>query len=463
MGYKYLIRFKPSEQHANADALSRLPMPDDRTFIDIDSLQINFIQHEHSETWPLTPLAIAKATSTDSILQRVTQFIQSSWPTSFSKKQNPDLHPYFINRSSLSIMNDCIMKGDQVVIPSTLQTQVLRLLHKDHLGIVKMKQIARSYCWWPTINRDIKHVTQSCNLCQKCQSLPKPQYHSWEEPEQVWSRIHVDFAGPIWNTKWLVVVDAKSKYPFVIDMQNNTTAANLIQALEQVFDLVGPPETLISDNGPPFNSFQMCKFYEKYGISHITTAPYHPASNGLAERFVRSFKEGMVKQQHLGYTNKHIAVRNVLRSYRWSPHTSTGSSPANLLFRHSIRTEFDIMKPTSSTSTSLHEPKFVVGQMVWTLQHQHNRRPQWNNAFVIKPIGSMLYEVRLPNGQVCKRHQNQLRPYYSDQSAPSTSDSLLSDLTVPQSSTTPTTNCSSPSTPRYPRRNRHPLVRYSPS
>ncbi len=115
-------------------------------------------------------------------------------------------------------------------------------------------------------------------------------------------------------------------------MQNNTTATNLIQALEQIFDFVGPSKMIISDNGPPFNSFQMCKFYEKYGISHITTAPYHPTSNALAERFVRSFKEGMLKQQHLGYSNKFIALQNVLRSYRWSPHTSTVYSSANLLF-----------------------------------------------------------------------------------------------------------------------------------
>ena len=72
----------------------------------------------------------------------------------------------------------------------------------------------------------------------------------------------------------------------------------------------------------------------------------------------------MLKQQHLSHSNKSIALRNVLRSYRWSPHTSTGSSPANLLFRHSIRTEFDIMKPTSSsTKSSLPESKFVVGQL----------------------------------------------------------------------------------------------------
>jgi hypothetical protein len=113
IGYKYVIRFKPSEQHANAN---------DKSFIDIDSLQINFIQYKHSETWPLTPLPIAKATSIDPILQRVKQFIQSSWPSSFSKKQNPELVSYFLNRCSLLIMHECIMKGDQLVISSILQT-----------------------------------------------------------------------------------------------------------------------------------------------------------------------------------------------------------------------------------------------------------------------------------------------------------------------------------------------------
>ena len=465
MSYRYVIHFKPTEHHANADALSRLPMGDDKTFVDTDSLHVNFIQSERSDSWPLTPAVIAQATSADSILQRVKQFIQSSWPPSFSRKEHPELGPYFLHRHSLSVMKDCIMKDGQVVIPSKLQLQVLRLLHKDHLGIIKMKQTARTSCWWSTINRDIKQICQSCELCQKCQALPSSQYRSWDEPEQVWSRIHVDFAGPFWGTKWLIIVDAKSKYPFVVDMKNNTTAANLIQALEQVFDSVGPPEAIVSDNGPPFTSFRMSQFYEKYSITHITTPPYHPASNGLAERFVRSFKDSMIKQQHSGCLDKVTALRRTLRSYRWTPHTSTGSSPANLLFRHSIRTEFDIMKPTStSTTTSLPCPKFTAGQLVWSLTYQHNHRPRWDNALIIKPIGSMLYEVRLSNGLVHKRHQNQLRLHYPSHTEPSISQSLISDLTVPEPPPTTTIpNPPAPATPRYPQRTRHPPDRFTPS
>jgi len=179
----------------------------------------------------------------------------------------------------------------------------------------------------------------------------------------------MDFAGPIWNSKWLIIIDVKSKFPIIADMKNDTTAKSLYDALEQVIDWFDSPEILVSDNSPPFNSYEMKQFYDKYSINHITTAPYHPASsNGLAERFVRSFKEAMLKEQQMGQTNKFTALRNILRSYRWTPHTSTGSSPANILLQHSIRTELDML--TSHESTKLRQQtKYAVEQLVWTLKH----------------------------------------------------------------------------------------------
>ncbi|CAF4689292.1 unnamed protein product, partial [Rotaria sp. Silwood2] len=171
-------------------------------------------------------------------------------------------------------------------------------------------------------------IIKYCAICAKLQPLPKPTFKSWEEPKQV---------------------DAKSKFPIVVDMKNNTTAKYVCDALEQIIDWFGPPQTLVTDNGPPFNSYEMNKFYDKYAIKHITTPPYHPASNGLAERFVRSFKGGMLKEQQVGQTNKFTAIRNVLRCYRWTPHTSTGLSPANMMLSYSIRTEFDTMKPDELT------------------------------------------------------------------------------------------------------------------
>ncbi|CAF4240272.1 unnamed protein product [Rotaria magnacalcarata] len=97
------------------------------------------------------------------------------------------------------------------------------------------------------------------------------------------------------NSKRLIIVDAKSKFPIVVDMKNNTSAKYVCDALEQIIDWFGSPQTLASDNGPPFNSYEMKKFYGKYAIKHITAPPCHPA-------------KGMLKEQQVGqlvWTLKH--------------------------------------------------------------------------------------------------------------------------------------------------------------
>jgi transposase InsO family protein len=461
MGYNYNIHFKPTQSHANADALSRLPAGYDDSFIDNDAIQVNFIQTQLMEQWPLKANEIATATTNDNILNRVRDFTLTKWPSSFSRTKNPELIPYFNNRHLLSVVNGCMLKDNQVIIPKQLHSRVIHLLHRAHLGTIKMKQLARTHCWWPGIDKDILDITKSCTICAQLQALPPSQFKPWEEPKQVWSRLHMDFAGPIWDSKWLIIVDAKSKFPIVADMKNDTSAKNLIYALEQVIDWFGPPETLVTDNGPPFNSYEMNQFYDKYGINHITTAPYHPASNGLAERFVRSFKEAMIKEQQMEQTNKFTALRKILRSYRWTPHSSTGTSPANMMLQYSIRTELDMMKPYELIE-SKQQSKYAIGQLVWTLKHQLNKRPQWQHAIITKTISSMIYEVKLSNGKYCKRHQNQIRPRYPPIAQSFELDSLPDDLLNIKSQSKTVESLYS-SSPRYPRRNRKPPDRYTPS
>lgn len=97
------------------------------------------------------------------------------------------------------------------------------MLHNTHPGTVKMKQLVRSYCWWTKINKEIEEITSSCTICSQLQPVPKQHFKSWEEPNDVWSSVHMDFLGPIWNSKWLLIIDAKSKFLIVADMGNNTS------------------------------------------------------------------------------------------------------------------------------------------------------------------------------------------------------------------------------------------------
>ena len=72
-----------------------------------------------------------------------------------------------------------------------------------------------------------------------------------------------------------------------------TTATATANALRTIFSKYGLPESIVSDNGPPFQSAEYERFLKLNGIQRILVAPYHPSSNGQAERFVQTFKHFM--------------------------------------------------------------------------------------------------------------------------------------------------------------------------
>ncbi|KAI0990380.1 hypothetical protein GJ496_002826 [Pomphorhynchus laevis] len=86
----------------------------------------------------------------------------------------------------------------RIVIPRSIRYKALETLHLGHQGISAMRHLARLYCWWPTINTDIEQWVYRCSFCQKQQPKSAHQpLHQWDVPAEVWTRIHVDFAGPI--------------------------------------------------------------------------------------------------------------------------------------------------------------------------------------------------------------------------------------------------------------------------
>ena len=93
---------------------------------------------------------------------------------------------------------------------------------------------------------------------------------------------------------FLVVVDAYSKWLEVKTVES-AISQRTIQLLRSMFATHGLPELLVTDNGSVFTSAEFKEFMQKNGIIHVTSAPYHPASNGLAERAVQTLKEGLKK------------------------------------------------------------------------------------------------------------------------------------------------------------------------
>ena len=133
-----------------------------------------------------------------------------------------------------------------MVILYKLRKKVLQELHQSHVGIVRMKGTARSYLWWPRLDQEIEELVKGCSVRNAPEVAP---LHPWLWLTKPWKRVYIDFAGPLRGHSYLILVDAHSKWPGVINMNSNTTSAATIRELRKIFARFGLPEQLVSDNG----------------------------------------------------------------------------------------------------------------------------------------------------------------------------------------------------------------------
>ena len=131
----------------------------------------------------------------------------------------------------------------------------------------------------------------SCPHCIKHGQPSREQLMQSTLSDHPWERVAADLFE-LNVTQYLVIVDYYSRYIEVQKLQSTTSTGVItgFTALKAVFACHGIPSTLVSDNGPQFSSTEMEKFADSYAFTHLTTSPYHPQANGLAERAVKIAK-----------------------------------------------------------------------------------------------------------------------------------------------------------------------------
>ena len=98
-------------------------------------------------------------------------------------------------------------------------------------------------------------------------------------------------------------------------------------------------------HGPQFIVDKFQQFCLSCGIQHTTTAPYHPRSNGEAERLVQTFKAAVDKANPKNSTELQDCAVNFLAHYRSTPHSVTSQSPSEMLNSRRIHTKLDLLHP----------------------------------------------------------------------------------------------------------------------
>ncbi|MEE4248578.1 MAG: DDE-type integrase/transposase/recombinase, partial [Kangiellaceae bacterium] len=320
--YSYDIQYISTKKNGCADYLSRFPLPGVPTRPEAEGEEVLMSTIENLERVPLRSAQVAAETAKDKVLSRVLKVTQAGWPDTCGEE---DLQPYFKKKNELSIMQGCLLWNGRVVIPEAFRPNLLLDLHEDHLGISKMKAIARNYFYWPNMDTAIEAMAGSCAQCREHAPLPrKAEPAMWDWPAGPWRRLHIDYGGSFMGRMFLVVIDAHSKW-LEACVVNTATSATTISCLRRIFATHGLPEHIVSDNGTQFT-------------------PGHPATNGLAECYVGYLKQQLKKNhQNIPFENK---VQQVLFAHRVTPHTMTGEAPCDILMKCRLRTRFSLLQPS---------------------------------------------------------------------------------------------------------------------
>ena len=192
-------------------------------------------------------------------------------------------------------------------------------------------------------------------------------------------------------------------------MRSTTSAATIVK-LKEIFATHGLPDTIVSDNGPNFTSAEFENFLSKNGVKHTKVSPYHPASNGQAERAVRAFKEGVEKMEEGTMQDK---LSRFLLKYRTTPHTTTGVPPAELLTKRKLKTKLDLIVPNTASlvrqkqecqkQTHNHHAKhrdFEASDPVFIKDFSSPK--SWQKGTVVQTTGPVSALVELPDGPVVR-------------------------------------------------------------
>ena len=338
-----LMEYSFTVQHVKgstnpADGLSRLPAPVQEASDD-DQLVVAALTEERAA---VSGEELKAESRVDPVLGKLKEQIPRAWPRRFSECV-PELQPFFRCRDELTVIDDVILRGGRVLVPSKLRTRLVELAHEGHQGIVRTKQRLRDLYWWPGMDQAVEEQVKACSVCSMSDKTASPRHAPLQPvpfPDDPWSKLGLDFIGPMAGGRpgqrfAIVAIDYHSKW-IEVGFCEHPTSDVVVQFMEKLACREGYPKEIVSDCGSAFTSERFASYLRSVGVTHIKVSPYHPQSSGQVERANKTVKAAL-QAAGLQKTDRSEYLQMFLFSYRSTVQATTGRSPAELLHGRPMR------------------------------------------------------------------------------------------------------------------------------
>ncbi len=387
--FDYTIRYRPGRANGNADSLSRQYSADGVSLVDqvlsgtavparleqaIGQIPVMACQSEISVLPVYSVNDLAGLQQDDPVISAFIQFWQHQRRPDHVERQG-------LSKSVLELVRqwDRLVERDkvlyhrtfrpdggeellQIVLPESLQEEVLKQLHQGHghQGIERTTELVRSRCYWPGMYKSVK---KWCEECERC-TLAKPAYPPVKAPmgHLVAARpnqiLAIDFTllerSRDGQEQVLIMTDVFSKFTQAVPTydQRASTVANVL--VKEWFCRFGVPARIHSDQGRSFEGALIQQLCDLYGIQKTRTTPYHPQGNGQCERFNRTLHGLLCTLPRSAKVDWPNYLPQLLFSYNTTIHQTTGECPHFLMFGQEPNLPVDFLlgrvsQPTAGT------------------------------------------------------------------------------------------------------------------
>ena len=265
----------------------------------------------------------------DEQLTRLKGYISTGFPCD-KKNLLTDLHEFWPHKEMLSIESGLITCGNRIIVPKEMRPEMPQYIHEGHQGKERCLLRARNTVFWPKMTYDIQQLIEKCIICQE---------HGKSQPIIGTTQELPSFPMAHIGDRYVLLekngLSDSGRCILKIHHSEEIAKFHLSSHVHRaIYDCnrIRPTPHIRSDNGPCYNSKEFQQFLQHYNITHQTSSPNHPRSNGFVERMVRVAKKLMDKAGKEGKP-----WISCLFDYRVTPQSGSIASPLQLLTQHTPR------------------------------------------------------------------------------------------------------------------------------